>query len=350
MCISTRKLKFLDIINYLAPGFSYTKYLAAYKVKETKGVFCYEYITDLSKLDETSLPPHSAFFSSLKNCNVSDGDYALCQKIWVEKGMSPLKDFLIWYNKKDVVPFSDALERQVDFYEGLGVDMFKDAISVPGVTLRYLFKTLPKDVSFSLCSKREQDLHNTIRKNIVGGPSIIFHRYHEKDQTFVRGNSQKAVQGIKGYDVNALYLWALMQRMPTDFPIIRKKEDGFKPRKTNYYGQQSRQWLGWVSHNIRVQLKTQFNGGEMSLGRRHIRVDGWDMERRTAYQFHGCVFHGHPGCPLTRGREVNPVNNKPLTELFDKTCEITAYLTEKVKVKVVEMWECQWQHLQKTEP
>jgi hypothetical protein len=238
----------------------------------------------------------------------------------------------------------------VDFYEDLGVDMFKDAISVPGVTLKYLFKTLPKDVSFSLCSKREQDLHNTIRENIVGGPSIIFHRYHEKDQTFVRGNSDKAVQGIKDYDANALYLWALMQKMPTDFPIIRKKEDGFKPRKTNYYGEQSRQWLGWVSHNIKVQLKTQFNGGEMSLGRRHIRVDGWDMESRTVYQFHGCVFHGHPDCPLTRGREVNPVNNKPLTELFDKTCEITAYLTEKVKVKVVEMWECQWQHLKNTEP
>nr|KAG5694733.1 hypothetical protein BaRGS_031549 [Batillaria attramentaria] len=30
------KLKFLDIINYLAPGFSYAKYLAAYDVQEQK--------------------------------------------------------------------------------------------------------------------------------------------------------------------------------------------------------------------------------------------------------------------------------------------------------------------------
>jgi hypothetical protein len=125
MCISTNKLKFLDIINYLAPGFSYSKYLAAFKIEETKGVFCYEYITDLGKLNETSLPPHSAFFSPLKNCNVSETEYALCKKIWVEKRMSTLKNFLIWYNNKDVVPFLAALERQVEFYEGLGV---KDAI------------------------------------------------------------------------------------------------------------------------------------------------------------------------------------------------------------------------------
>ena len=79
---------------------------------------------------------------------------------------------------------------------------------------------------------------------------------------FVRGNRDKAVQCIKGYDANALYLWALMQKMPTDFPVIRKREDGFKPRKTNYYGEQSREWLEWVSHTNMLQLKTQFNGAK----------------------------------------------------------------------------------------
>ena len=235
MCISTETLKFLDIVNYLAPGFSYSKYLAAYKVKETKGFFCYEYIKNLDNLNETQLPPHSAFFSSLKNTNISVDEYALCQRVWVEEGMSTLKDFLVWYNNKDVVPFLKALKKQVKFYADLGVDMFKEAISVPGVTLKYLFKTLPPGVHFSLCSKRDADLHRTIRDNIVGGPSIIFHRYHEKGQTFIRGNKDKVVQGIKGYDANALYLWSLTQQMPTDFPVIRSSEDGFRPRKTNYY-------------------------------------------------------------------------------------------------------------------
>ena len=39
MCLSTDQLKFLDIINYKAPGFSYDKYLKAYGCEVTKGHF-----------------------------------------------------------------------------------------------------------------------------------------------------------------------------------------------------------------------------------------------------------------------------------------------------------------------
>ena len=56
-CITTDKLKFLDIKAYIAPGFSYSKYLKAYGVKETKGYFPYEYIDKIEKIYERELPP-----------------------------------------------------------------------------------------------------------------------------------------------------------------------------------------------------------------------------------------------------------------------------------------------------
>ena len=37
MCLSTDKLKFVDMTNYIAPGFSYDKYLKAYGCEVTKG-------------------------------------------------------------------------------------------------------------------------------------------------------------------------------------------------------------------------------------------------------------------------------------------------------------------------
>jgi hypothetical protein len=58
MCISTPDLVFLDIVNFLALGFSYSMYFKAYKIEETNDVFCYEYMTSLDKLNETSLPPY----------------------------------------------------------------------------------------------------------------------------------------------------------------------------------------------------------------------------------------------------------------------------------------------------
>ena len=81
MCLSTNTLKFLDITNYLAPGFSYDKYLKAYGCTVTKGNFPYEYMNCLQKLNERTLPPKEAFFSKLKNENISEDDYAHCQRV-----------------------------------------------------------------------------------------------------------------------------------------------------------------------------------------------------------------------------------------------------------------------------
>lgn len=57
MALTTEKLKFLDISNYLAPGYSYAKFLKAYDCVSTKGFFPYEWIDDLCKLDFRELHP-----------------------------------------------------------------------------------------------------------------------------------------------------------------------------------------------------------------------------------------------------------------------------------------------------
>jgi len=159
MFIATHKLRFLDINNFLAHGFSYSKYLKVFGIEEEKGYFCYEYITGLDKLKETTLPPHSAFFSQLKSISITEDEYAYCQRVWKETHMSPLKDFLIWYNNKDVTPFIQALQAQIDMYSRLNIDLLKDGISVPDITLKYLFQTLPPDTYFSLCNEKQKEIH-----------------------------------------------------------------------------------------------------------------------------------------------------------------------------------------------
>ena len=140
MCLSTDKLKFLDMTNYIAPGFSYDKYLKAYGCKITKGFFPYEYMDCLERLDDTALPPKEAFFSQLKNEGISDEDYVGCQEACRDNGMTTLRDFLVWYNNRDVVPFLQTINIQFAFYQQRGIYMFKQGISVPGLTLLYLFR------------------------------------------------------------------------------------------------------------------------------------------------------------------------------------------------------------------
>ena len=40
-----------------------------------------------------------------------------CKRVWVEKEMETMCDFLVWYNNCDVEPFLKAIEAQVDIYK-----------------------------------------------------------------------------------------------------------------------------------------------------------------------------------------------------------------------------------------
>ena len=335
MCFSTNKLKFVDICNYLAPGFSYDKYLKAYGCDLQKGHFPYEYMDGIEKLEDRALPPQAAFFSRLKNEGISNDDYARCQAVWRNNQMTTMRDYLVWYNNRDVTPFLDAIAKQAAFYRDRHIDMFKDGISVPGLSLLHLFNDLPNDTYFTVFNRTNSDLHELVKDNIVGGPAIIFHRYHEKNVTRIRGGSEPC-RSIVGYDANALYLWALMQDMPTGWYVRRREENGFRPQQAQPYGQMAVQWLTWEAAKNGCTIRHQVNGREKRIGK--LPVDGWCAETRTAYQFHGCYFHGCTNC--YEPQETNTLNGKTMATLLEDTKKNTAYLRR--HVHVVEMWECEW--------
>ena len=166
-----------------SPGFSYDKYLKTYGCEVTKGHFPYEYMDCLERLDDTALPPKEVFFSRLKNEGISDEDYASCQEAWRHNDMTTLRDFLLWYKSRDVVPFLQDIDRQFAFYQQRGIDMFKQGISVLGLTLLYLFNDFPEKTYLTIFNEKNKDLHNLVKDNVVGGSSLIFHRYHEKGIT-----------------------------------------------------------------------------------------------------------------------------------------------------------------------
>ena len=157
MCFSTKKLQFIDIINFLAPGYSYDKYLKAYGCELQKGHFPCEYMDGIGKLEDSALPPQEAFYSRLKNEGTSDEDYARCQAVWCDNGMKTMRDFLVWYNNRDVVPFLDAIDKQFAFYKQQNIDMFKDGVSVPGLTLLYLFNEIPSNTFFTVFNQTNSD-------------------------------------------------------------------------------------------------------------------------------------------------------------------------------------------------
>ena len=260
------------------------------------------------------------------NANITGEEYRYCQQVWEDNEMSTFKDFLVWYNNLDVVPFLEAVEKMSQFWQERKIDMFKDGISVPGLTLKYLFSYLSPQTCYSLFHQANSDLYHLIKDNNTDGPSIIFHRHHEAGKTKIReaeeGEAAKLCEKIIGYDANALYLWALMEDMPTGSYTRRLAEHEFKPKSSIKL---AIQWLEWVAHQDRIHIRHQLNNTEKCIGHRKLPVDGFNFESQTVYQFQGCNWHGHD-CALNRGKEVNEKQNRPMTELLEETRANTEYI------------------------
>ena len=131
--VYTEHSLFLDMINYLAPGYSYANYLEAFTADECKGFFPYEWMTSTRKLSNVRLPPRSAFYSFLTGTSISKEQYDSCLLVWKKLGMKTFRDYHIYYNNKDVAPFIKAINKHVKFFIGKGIDMFKDGMTLPGL-------------------------------------------------------------------------------------------------------------------------------------------------------------------------------------------------------------------------
>ncbi len=268
--------------------------------------------------------------------------------------MKSMKDYLMYYNNLDVVPFIEAISKQHQIYRAKGIDMFKDGVSVPSLATKWLYLESETDkFSIPLISKKNGDLHSTIRKNIVGGPAIVFHRYHEKGKTFLRQHEYesqaKMCKAIYGFDANALYLYCAMQKLPTGPLIRRRREDNFRPKFSDYYGQLSLEWLEYKAQTMGIFIQHKFNKGEQRIGQHNLPVDGFCKNLNMVFQFHGCLFHGCQleNCPITKGMSINPINNKSLAELNSDTQLKELYIKELgYKLKVI--YECEWNENKKS--
>ena len=238
-------IQLLDIMNFLGGATSLDSFLKAYKTKETKGFFPYEWFDCPEKMNNKELPPYGSFFSILRNSNplekgyndfqnlVNSGlsteqavaklrmdrmpptgaeNYSYLQSVWENNNMENFSDFLKWYNKKDVVPTLQAMQKMIEFYHNKGIDMLKLGCTLPNLANICLHKST--DSKFYPFTQSDKDLLEKIREDMVGVPSIVFIRKAVMDETFIR-KSSNLCRSIVGIDASQLYPYSMCQPMPT---------------------------------------------------------------------------------------------------------------------------------------
>ena len=154
--------------------------------------------------NQTRIRSHQYAVLSLK-------EYDDCKRIFRERGMRTFGDWLGYYNNLDVAPFLQALQKMKEFYTNLGVDIFKDAVSLPmypsstSCVRRCRAASVTNPPSYTPPNKEAYDM---LKAAVVGGPSLVFTRKHVANQTRIRSHQYedaKPAKRILGYDANSLY-------------------------------------------------------------------------------------------------------------------------------------------------
>ena len=97
--------------------------------------------------------------------------------------MKSSKDFLMWYNNKDVVPTLEAMQKMIEFHHQKEINMFKLGCTLPNLANICLHKST--DSKFHPFTESDKDLLEKILEDMVGGPSIVFTRKAVVDKLFI---------------------------------------------------------------------------------------------------------------------------------------------------------------------
>ena len=177
-----------------------------------KGVYPYDYMDGLERLEETHLPNKEAFYSKLSGEGVSDGDYEYAQRVWEEMDCRTMRDYHDLYLETDVLLLADVFEafREVclDNYELDPAWYFTS----PGLSWDAMLKKT--EVKLDLLTNLDMLL--MFEKGIRGGVSMISRRHGKANNKYMKEfDSSKPSKYIQYLDANNLYGWAMSEKMPT---------------------------------------------------------------------------------------------------------------------------------------
>jgi hypothetical protein len=182
-----------------------------WKLMTEKGIMCYEYLTCDDRLNDTELPPKSAFYSSLTDEDITDEDYDRAKKVWNVFGCKTLREYYHLYLEQDVCLLADIFEEFRDIaMKRFGLDpvwyftlpgfAWDCMLSLTGVVL-----DLITDPNMSLM----------VENGIRGGISCINHRHAKANNPYMSDFDKDQQRSYIMYqDANNLYGWAMSQYLP----------------------------------------------------------------------------------------------------------------------------------------
>ena len=182
------------------------------KLLTRKGVYPYDYVSNLSKLSETQLPPKEAFYSKLNDEEISEEDYQHALNVWKIFNCATIRDYHDLYLKSDVLLLADVFENfRKTCMKHYNLDPAYYYTS-PGLAWDACLKTTGQQLQLL----DDYDMLMMFERGIRGGITHISKRYAEANNKYMKNyNPEKPSSYIQYLDANNLYGWAMSQPLPT---------------------------------------------------------------------------------------------------------------------------------------
>ena len=213
--------------------------------------------------------------------------------------MTTFKDFLRWYNNKDVVPTLEAMQKMIAFYHHKGVDMLKLGCTLPNLANICLHKST--NAKFYPFTENDKNLLEKIRDDMVGGPSIVFTRKAVVNETLIQDSANVCIS-IVGIDASQLHPFSMCQEMPTGLYTrwdLDPESGRSRPRqnKTRSFENMVMSYYQRIRPDCKI-VSFYTTGTQKKID--CFSVDGFCEHCNTVFEAMGCYYHH---CSCYRGRD-----------------------------------------------
>jgi hypothetical protein len=177
-----------------------------------KGVFPYEYLDSIEKLNERELPCKRAFYNTMTYSNVSDEDYHHAEQIWRTFNIQTLGDYSDFYLKIDVLLLSDIFET----FRAMCLSSYKLDCAYYLTLPSYTFDAMLLYTNIEVELLHDYDKYLFIENGIRGGIAVCVKKHAMANNPYVTDTFDPTLQKsfLLNLDANNLYGWAMSQYLP----------------------------------------------------------------------------------------------------------------------------------------
>ncbi|CAG9814139.1 unnamed protein product [Phaedon cochleariae] len=166
--LSTLKVNDLKILKKEFSDVNETKFALLTR----KGVFPYDYVDNVERLDESELPSIQNFYNKLNDTNISDDDYAHARKVWESFELKSLGEYSDLYMRTDIPLLADVMENfRASSLKTYGLDPAW-YYTMPG----YTWDCMLKYTGCKLQIIKDIDMVMFVEQAIRGGVSVCCNR------------------------------------------------------------------------------------------------------------------------------------------------------------------------------